>query len=222
MSYNRNMKFIPFEVNSGNKNMQIDKDLLEEAIRCQSKEPIFRLYGWSPKCVSIGRNQKSDFIDKAFLKKNGIDLVKRITGGRALLHDKELTYSYICPASSLKDGDSVMGSYREISQIFIDMFKKIDIELEISRKHHTNTDANYCMMIATGADLCYKGKKLIGSAQFRKDGYILQHGSILFDYNKDLLEKLFKEKVNKNYITCMKEINPFITIVDLLHLWDNM
>lgn len=216
------MKFIPFEVNTGNKNMQIDKELLENSIKCQSKEHIFRFYGWSPKCVSIGRNQKPEFIDRAFLKKNGIDLVKRITGGRALLHDKELTYSYICPASGLKDGDSIMGSYREISQIFIDQFKKIGIELEISRKHHTNTSANYCMMIATGADLCYKGKKLIGSAQFRKDGYILQHGSILFDYNKELLEGVFKEKVNENYITCMKEINPDISIVDLLHLWDNM
>lgn len=216
------MKFIPFEVNTGNKNMQIDKELLENSIKSQSKEHIFRFYGWSPKCVSIGRNQKPEFIDRAFLKKNGIDLVKRITGGRALLHDKELTYSYICPASSLKDGDSIMGSYREISQIFIDQFKKIGIELEISRKHHTNTGANYCMMIATGADLCYKGKKLIGSAQFRKDGYILQHGSILFDYNKELLEAVFKEKVNENYITCMKEINPDISIVDLLHLWDNM
>lgn len=216
------MRYIPFEVHTGNKNMQIDKELLEDAIRRQSKETIFRFYGWSPKCVSLGRNQKADFVDKAVLKKNGIDLVKRITGGRALLHDKELTYSYICPASSLQDGESIMGSYYEISQIFIDQFKKIGIELEISRKHHTNTNYNYCMMIATGADLCYKGKKLIGSAQFRKDGYILQHGSILFDYNKTLLESLFKEKVNEEYITCMKEIDPHISIVDILHLWDNM
>ena len=156
------------------------------------------------------------------MNKNGIDLVKRITGGRALLHDKELTYSYICPVSYLKDGESIMGSYQEISQIFIDQFKKLGIELEISRKHHSNTNTNYCMMVATGADLCYKGKKLIGSAQYRKDGYILQHGSILFDYDKKLLETIFRDKVDEEYITCMKEINPYISIVDILHLWDNL
>lgn len=221
-SYNRNMKLVPFEVNTGNKNMQIDKELLENAIKSQSKEPVFRFYGWSPKCVSVGRNQKSDFIDKIFLKKHGIDLVKRLTGGRALLHDKELTYSYVCPASMLKQGDSIMGSYREIAQIFIEQFKKIGIELEISTKHHIHTERNYCMMLATGADLCYKGKKLIGSAQFRKEGYILQHGSILFDYDKELLEKIFKEKVDTDYVTCMKEINSDISIVDILHLWDNI
>ena len=61
------------------------------------------------------------------------------------------------------------------------------------------------MLISTGADVCYKGKKLIGSAQCRKQGYVLQHGSILFGYDKELLEKLFNEEVKG--ITCMNEIS---------------
>lgn len=216
------MKIIPFEVNTGVKNMQIDKELLEDAIHRQTKEHIFRLYGWSPRCISLGRNQKPDFIDKRLLDKYGIDLVKRLTGGRALLHDKELTYSYICPVDTLQHGDSIMASYREIAHIFFEPFKKLGIELEIAQRNHTNHDVNYCMQVSTSADICYKGKKLIGSAQFRKEGYILQHGSILFDYDKDLLEKIFKEEIDIYHITCMKEINPDLSIFDLLHLWDDM
>lgn len=216
------MKFIPFEVNTGYINMQIDKDLLESAIRRQSKEHVFRLYGWSPRCISIGRNQKTDFIDKNLLKKYNIDLVKRLTGGRALLHDKELTYSYVCPSSGLENGDSIMGSYREILQIFIDRFKKFDIDLEVCGQKHPNNNINYCMLVSSSADLCYKGKKLIGSAQFRKDGYILQHGSILMDYDEHLLEELFQEKIPAGSITSIKKINPDISMVDILHLWDNL
>ena len=67
------------------------------------------------------------------------------------------------------------------------------------------------MSISTGADLCFEGKKLIGSAQFRKENYILQHGSILFDYDKDLIERIFGEKIAENSLTCMREINPDIT-----------
>ena len=86
-------KFIPYEVYSGEENMCIDNDLLEQSIQNSSTEPIFRLYGWSPACISLGKNQSDSFIDKSFLKDNGIDMVKRLTGGRALLHDNEITYS---------------------------------------------------------------------------------------------------------------------------------
>ena len=74
---------------------------------------------------------------------------------------------------------------------------------------------DYCMLISTGADVCYKGKKLIGSAQCRKQGYVLQHGSILFGYDKELLEKLFNEEVKG--ITCMNEISD-ITKEEFIHL----
>ena len=215
------MKYIPFEVKTGTENMLFDKELLDSAIDKQMQEHIFRLYGWSPKCVSIGRNQRIEDINTNFLKENKIDLVRRLTGGRALLHDKELTYSYICPASTLENGDSIIGSYKEIAQIFLEAFKKIGIELEIIQRKPISQDLNYCMQISTSADLCYKGKKLIGSAQYRKDGYILQHGSILFDYDRELLEKIFNDPIDTNVMTSIKEINPDITMLDLVNLWSN-
>ena len=216
------MRFITFEVKTGQENMQIDSDLLEYAIKNQLKEPIFRLYGWSPACVSLGRNQKSDFLDLDFLKQNNIDYVRRLTGGRALLHDNEITYSYICPASFLENGENVVNSYKEISKILIAAFKKLDIELDFAGIKKVNGHKDYCMLVSTGADLCYKNRKLIGSAQFRKEGYILQHGSILYDYDKELLEKIFKEEVDTSSIISIKEINSNITKKDILKMLSNV
>lgn len=214
--------FKPYTTNIGKQNMQIDSDLLDNAIKKQVKEPIFRLYGWSPACVSLGRNQKDDFVDQEFLKSCGIDVVRRLTGGRALLHDDEITYSYVCPVSSLKHGENVVESYKEISQILINAFAKLGIELDFGGTRKPQGHKDYCMLVSTGADLCWNGRKLIGSAQFRKEGYILQHGSILYDYNKSLLEKIFKEKVDTSSIVSVKEINPNITRQDIVDLLSNV
>lgn len=212
------MKFIPFEIKTGKENMQIDSDLLENAIKEQSKEPIFRLYGWKPACVSLGRNQKDDFVDTKFLKENNIDVVRRLTGGRALLHDDEITYSFVCPVSYLENGENVVASYKEISQILIDAFEKLGIELNFGGERKPQGHKDYCMLVSTGADLCYQGKKLIGSAQFRKNGYILQHGSILYDYDKNLLKKIFKEEIDSSSIISIKEINPKLTKENVIEL----
>lgn len=216
------MKIIPYETRTGKENMQIDSDLLDFAIKNELKEPIFRLYGWKPACVSLGRNQKDDFLDYELLKSKNIDVVRRLTGGRALLHDNEITYSFICPESFLQNGSHIVSSYKEISQILIDKFKKLGIDLDFGASKPIKTGFDYCMLISTGADLCYKEKKLIGSAQCRSHGYILQHGSILYDYDKNLLEEIFKEKVSTDEITSIKKINSKLSkreIIDILNEW---
>ena len=206
------IKIIKYEEYKGAVNMDIDRKLLEEAINGQEKSAILRLYGWKPKCVSIGRNQSEEHINKQYCIQNGIDIVKRPTGGRGLLHDDELTYAFISPASILQNGESIINSYKEISNALIEGFKKLNINLTIGGKNKIKTSFDYCMSLSTGADLNYNGKKLIGSAQYRTQGYILQHGSILFSYNKELLEQIFNEKVNTETLTCIKEINENITI----------
>ena len=212
------MIHIPYEVKTGQENMNIDCEILEQSIKNQSREPVFRLYGWKPYCVSLGRNQDDSFIDRNLLEKEHIDVVRRLTGGRALLHANEITYSFVCPINYLKNGQHVSSSYKEISEILINKFKSIGIELGFGNEKPINTNFDYCMLISTGADICYQNKKLIGSAQCRKNGYILQHGSILYDYDKELLEKIFKEKVSTEEITCIREINPKITKQDIINL----
>ena len=213
--YNNSMEFIDFSIYDGKTNMQIDSDLLDNAILTSKTEPILRLYGWSPACISLGRNQSDEFIDKSVLDRNNIDVVRRLTGGRALLHDKELTYSYISPANIIPNGENVSDSYKYISSIWIRLFSRLGINLEIGTLPRHITKNNYCMSVSTGADLCYKGKKFIGSAQCRKQGYILQHGSILFDYNKELLNELFNESTDFSTIISLKEINSRITLENI-------
>ena len=212
------MRYISYAVETGQKNMDIDAQLLEDAITKNLQEPIFRLYGWAPACVSLGRNQDDKFLDYDFLKSKNIDVVRRLTGGRALLHDNEITYSFICPVSFLKNGEHIVSSYIEISQILIEKFKKLGINLDFGKGKQVKTGFDYCMLVSTGADLCFENKKLIGSAQCRKNGYILQHGSILYDYDKSLLETVFGEQINTDEITTVKQINPDLTKEQLIEI----
>lgn len=216
------MKYIKFGTYTGKENMQIDADLLEEAIETQSQEPTFRLYAWHPRCISLGRNQKDDFLGN--IKE---DVVRRLTGGRALLHDDEITYSYITPISIIPNGETVSASYKYISGILIDFFKTLGIKLDFGGTPKVSSSStkgslkfDYCMLISTGADVCFNGRKIIGSAQYRKQGYILQHGSILFGYNKKLLESLFHEEITKDSITTVKDILPNITKEEFVRLFE--
>lgn len=209
-------KLIEYKENTGKYNMDFDSQLLEDAIHNQEKEPIIRFYGWNPPCVSLGRNQSFDNINQAFCKEKGIDIVKRETGGRGLLHDDEVTYSFVSPIEFLQSGESVIASYKEISSAIINGFKNIDIELELGGKKKIEASHDYCMLLSTGADLSYNGTKLIGSAQYRKQGYLLQHGSVLFSYDQETIEKIFNEKTPKNSITCIDEINKDLTRQDIV------
>ena len=145
-------------------------------------------------------------------------MVRRLTGGRALLHDDEITYSYITPISIIPNGETISASYKYISGILIDFFKTLGVDLDFGGAPKLNNGEikgsmkfDYCMLISTGADVCYQGRKIIGSAQYRKQGYILQHGSILFNYDKKLLEDLFHEEVSTDSITTVNEILPNLT-----------
>ena len=222
------MKYIKFGTYTGRENMQIDSDLLDEAIEKQIQEPIFRLYAWQPRCISLGRNQKDDFLEA-----NGVneDVVRRLTGGRALLHDDEITYSYVGPASIIPNGETISASYRHISGILIDFFKTLGVELDFGGKVENSEQSlsnqtkgsmkfDYCMLISTGADVCYQGRKIIGSAQYRKHGYILQHGGILFGYDKNLLEDLFHEEVPNGAITTVKDVLPNMTKEEFVRLFE--
>ena len=192
-------------VNTGKFNMDYDLSMLDFAIKNKINYAKVRFYQWYPKCVSLGRNQK-DSCCNSF----NIDVVKRASGGRALLHDHELTYSFVSPVFK----PSIIESYKDISDALILGFKKLGIELDYAKGEHKNL--NYCMNISSGADVSYKGKKFIGSAQFRKSGYLLQHGSIPYTLDFDLIEKLFNQKVEKDNIVTLNEINPNLSTREII------
>ncbi|MDD3149747.1 MAG: lipoate--protein ligase family protein [Candidatus Gastranaerophilales bacterium] len=186
--------------------MQIDENLLNLAIEENSQESILRMYGWSSPTVSIGKNQTLDGINLDFCKKNKIPIVKRPTGGRALLHDKELTYCFIVPCENLQKGRSVIESYKEISGVLIESFSEIGIKLDYPQAKKISPAKSYCMSVSTGADLSYKGQKLIGSAQLRRRDYILQHGSILIDIDREMIKKIFDTQNIFENVTTLKDI----------------
>lgn len=200
-------KFVSYEILTGLENMQKDLALFESAQKEQSKEPILRFYAWKPACVSLGRNQTEAKINVDYCKKNNIDITKRITGGRALLHQDELTYSFVCSTDFL-NSENVQKSYEIISQALIKGFKNLGIEVNFGNKK-PDTRYNYCMLLSTGADLNYEDKKIVGSAQYRSNGYILQHGSILYSLNKTHIQNIFHEDTENKLIT-LSEILPKI------------
>jgi lipoate-protein ligase A len=200
------MKLVGYKNLSGKENMALDEKLLDEAIEFQS-EPILRFYSWSEPTLSYGKNQ-------IMPEASEFPMVKRITGGRALLHDKELTYCFICHQDFLENGQSVINSYKEISNALVLGFSSLGVELSFPSYKKVSTHSGYCMNLATGSDLSYQNKKFIGSAQARKRGYILQHGSILLDYDKDLLEKIFSENVEN--VVALREIDSSLCDFNIL------
>ena len=190
----------------GEENMALDLDMLDFAIKENNDDLYVRFYGWEPKCVSLGRFQKE------FESNIKIDTVRRPTGGRALLHDNEITY---CVTGKIPEGQKVIDTYKMISDILIGGFKRLGVELFYAGER--SGKQNYCMNISSGADICYHGRKFIGSAQFRKEGFFLQHGSILKDVDFSFLQKVFNEKIEKEKIITLKEINPDLSDIDIIN-----
>lgn len=186
--------------------MAFDEWLLDDSIQNLS-EPVLRFYGWSEPTLSFGKNQDIPPMTK-------FPYVQRITGGRALLHDNELTYCFVCHQDFLDNGGCVISSYKEISEALVLGFANLGVELGFPEYKRVSVQRGYCMNLSTGADLSYQGKKFIGSAQARKRGYILQHGSILLDYDKGLLENIFGEKLED--VISLKEINPALCDTKIL------
>lgn len=209
-------KYIGYKNQTGIENMKDDQDLLNKSIEIRSKDFILRLYSWNSPTLTLGRNQKTNNINIEFCNRNNIPIIRRISGGRALLHDKELTYCFVCNSEYLDNAGSIQKSYEHISQGLILGLKKLNIDTTLSLREKPSEKKEYCMDILSSADISYKNKKLIGSAQFRKNNYILQHGSILIDYNKELINKIFNTESQFTNIISLNEINNKISFQELM------
>lgn len=162
-------------------NMQRDLEILEE-VTSGKAPPTLRLYRWNPPALSLGRFQKIEAVaDPGACRRLGIDLVRRPTGGRAILHDRELTYSFIVPNSPRYIPAGVVPSYRFISRALLYAFEDLQIEAELSPENPRGADLvpGSCFDTPSAYELRIAGKKVVGSAQVRRKGALLQHGSIL-------------------------------------------
>ncbi|WP_282032914.1 lipoate--protein ligase family protein [Metabacillus indicus] len=194
-------------------NMALDEVLLEWNSE-GNFPPVIRFYGWNPATLSVGYFQKAEKeIDLEAVKRNGLGFVRRPTGGRGVLHDKELTYSVIVSEDHPEMPKTVTEAYRVISEGILQGFRELGLDAyfavprtEEEKQGLKNPRSAVCFDAPSWYELVVEGRKVAGSAQTRQKGVILQHGSILLDLDEDLLFSLFKypsdrvkERMQKNF-----------------------
>lgn len=171
--------------NSAALNMAIDEALIESV----GQVPILRIYGWRPAAVSIGYFQSmNEEVDFTKCKEIGVDIVRRLTGGGAVLHEYELTYSFI----SRRYPQNIVESYKWICDAIVISINRLGF------------DASFVPL----NDIVIAGKKVSGNAQTRRKGVLLQHGTILLDVNVDKMFSVLKvpsEKLRDKIIKDVKE-----------------
>ena len=194
-------------------------EAISEAVRQKSSPPTLRLYEWDRPSLSIGYFQKVSDINLEYCDLKDYPVVRRQTGGRAILHDAELTYSF----SSSKDSDlfngSLLENYTVISNALLQALALTGIKAEASYiKKRSNGHRNpACFKTVSFGEITVDNKKVIGSAQKRhKDGF-LQHGSIVFDFNKENLCAALKGNNSQDFngIGALRNSRPDLTISEL-------
>lgn len=157
-------------------NMGLDQAILE-SVAASRTPPTLRLYGWEPAAVSIGYFQGLDEeVDVDACRSRGIDVVRRITGGGAVFHQTELTYSIVLPESHPLAARSVLVSYERICAGIVEGLALLGVPAAFAPIN----------------DIVSSGRKVSGNAQTRKLGCILQHGTVLLDVDVELMFELLR------------------------------
>ena len=184
---------------TGAMNMALDEALLY-AVADGRSLPVLRFYRWRPATVTLGYAQSvATDIDLEVCRRAGLAVVRRATGGRAVLHDNEVTYSVIAPSVSGLFGNSVLDCYRVISEVLQKALQKLGLPAELvagrPRGAH-NTSKAVCFSAPSQYELVIDGRKVAGSAQKRHGRAFLQHGSIPLEMDLDLLARALKTNMN--------------------------
>jgi lipoate-protein ligase A len=204
-------RFISLHVRNGFWNMALDEAVLNAVIEKKSPNTV-RFYKWNPSTVSIGRNQSlSAEVNTEFTEKKGYNVVRRITGGGAVFHDKdgEITYSIVCPIKFLEDLNAI----------------KVLEQFEVITQGIVNGLTNYGLKTKKGIIHCpaifLDGKKFSGNAQVRKKGYILQHGTLLLEIDPELMYSVLKAPKNVGKSRMVRSVRAkCIGIKDQLQEYD--
>ena len=171
-------------------NMAYDEALLHRA--AATGEAVLRVYGWSEPALSLGRNQPArDAYDEGAMRDRGISVVRRLTGGRAVLHHREVTYSVTAPDAF---GGSLRDSYRRINELLVHGLRALGADASIAAPNGRSPVPSTapCFEEPTAGELVLQRRKLVGSAQYREGGALLQHGSILIEDDQLLVTSLLR------------------------------
>lgn len=204
-------RVIPFSPNNAQMNMALDEAVLN-AVADGISPPTIRFYGWAPSAVSIGYFQSLEQeVDTKYCHANGIDVVRRQTGGGAVFHQEggEITYSVIAPQEIFPAG--IVDSYREICTGIIRGLERLGMSAEFRPIN----------------DVCINSRKISGNAQTRRKGVLLQHGTILYSLDLNTMFSSLKVSVEKlrdksikspaDRVTCILRENPSMQFDKVYH-----
>ena len=176
----------------GLRNMAIDAALLDEVESSPGTRTIVRFYGWRTPTISLGRNQKiENAVDVDYCRKSGIDIVHRPTGGRAVLHDDELTYAVV--SNDIESfGGTIYGNYKRVSEALCLGYNRLGVPAVLAPDTRkavplSNGGDPPCFLSPSRYELMVEGRKIAGSAQRRVRRSFLQHGSMPITCNRKAL-----------------------------------
>jgi lipoate-protein ligase A len=197
------LRYLSTPARGGSWNMALDEALMESGRRGRI---TLRVYGWTPPCLSLGRNQIArGRYDSDEAARRGIDIVRRPTGGRAVLHDREITYSVTGPAGlwgGLREG--YLRINRGLARGLLALGVKLDPQPDGSApppQRAPPPTERACFRDPLPGELASEGRKLVGSAQWRADGALLQHGSILLHDDQRLVDELLAEPKRRSVVS---------------------
>ena len=163
----------------GATNMALDEAVFDSVIDGASL-PTLRFYAWSPPCLSLGRSQQFTDADLAACRAAGVDVVRRPTGGRSILHTDELTYSVSLLQSDPRARGGIVESYRRLSEGLLAGLHDLGVDATraVGRKTEDGDATAVCFESPSDYEITVDGRKLVGSAQWRARGGVLQHGTL--------------------------------------------
>jgi lipoyl(octanoyl) transferase len=213
----RTWRFVDTGASSASLNMAFDQAILTMHA-CGKSPPTLRLYQWSPPAISLGYFQRRHGIDLGACQRLGIDVVRRPTGGRAVLHFDDVTYAIV---AGTVDGipSSVAAAYHLIYEGLLAAFRTLGFEAELGRNGKKLIPSDMCFLTSTAGDILHEGKKLVGSAQTWHGSSMLQHGSIILEPHVEVWANLQGnrhvaspdyEEMIKRRVTSVKEILGFV------------
>ncbi|MGC2064339.1 MAG: biotin/lipoate A/B protein ligase family protein [Thermodesulfovibrionales bacterium] len=173
-------------------NMALD-EALALSVRQGSSPPVLRFYGWKIPSITLGCFQKLADIDLEYCLAQGIPVVRRPTGGRAILHDAELTYSFSARTDLDFFSGGIINSYRNISEAFHQALHRIGLQADVRREREKGAvlaGSPLCFQSSSYGEILLNGRKIVGAAQKRWSDGLLQQGSLSYEHNEELMLRI--------------------------------
>lgn len=191
----------------GASNMAMDEAILRLGLR-----PTLRLYSWSHPCLSIGYSQPLAEVDQEACRRLDIDLVRRPTGGGAILHHWEVTYSLVAPEGHPAVSGAILDSYRKVSRGLAAGLARLGLAPEMAPAAPGEAAPGAaCFHNPSAYELTVGGRKIAGSAQCRRRGVVLQHGSLLLDLDRRRALEVLRPPAKKSFAAWVESLQSRAT-----------